>query len=206
MFGPVITTEAHLAFSGARTHSNKTPEMTAMIEALSFLRPRGPVARDANSGIFYDSKHAAGVCFGTTQARTHFQLALACQQSMLSVQHRLRLTMKHVYGHTGNHKNNVPIMPPHLGHSALCPVITLLHVGFGITLLPLLVLVLATTLETSWKNCVTLELKQHRYLTTGVSAMFLIVSSMTFSHALHHLLVALSFFPVRSLLQVPCCS
>ena len=46
MFGPVITTEAHLAFSGARTHSNNTAEMTAMIEALSCLGPHGPVARD----------------------------------------------------------------------------------------------------------------------------------------------------------------
>ena len=41
MFGPVITTEAHLAFSGARTHSNNTAEMTAMIEALFFWTP-GP--------------------------------------------------------------------------------------------------------------------------------------------------------------------
>ena len=37
LFGPVISNEAHLAFSGARTHSNNTAEMTAMIEALSFL-------------------------------------------------------------------------------------------------------------------------------------------------------------------------
>ena len=42
---------------------------------------------------------------GTIQARTDVQLALACQQSMLSVQHRLRLTMHHVYGHTGNLDN-----------------------------------------------------------------------------------------------------
>ena len=96
MFGPVITTEAHLAFSGARTRSNNTAETTAMIEALSFLGLRGPVARDANSCIYYDSKRAADVCLGTVQARTHVQLALACQQSMLSVQHRLRLTMRHV--------------------------------------------------------------------------------------------------------------
>ena len=68
-----------------------------MIEALSFLGPHGPVAHDAN-----DSKHAAGVCLGTIQARTQVQLALACQQSMLKVQHRLRFTMQHVYGHTGN--------------------------------------------------------------------------------------------------------
>ena len=33
MFGPVITTEAHLAFSSTRIHSNNTAEMTAMIEA-----------------------------------------------------------------------------------------------------------------------------------------------------------------------------
>ena len=136
MFGPVITSEAHLAFSGARTHSNNTAETTAMIEALSFLRPRGPVARDANSCICDDSKYAAGVCLGTVQARTHVQLA----QSMLGVQHRLRLTMQHVYGHTGNLGKNVPIMPPHLGHSALCPIVTLLHAAFVTTLIPLPVL------------------------------------------------------------------
>ena len=76
--------------------------MSALIEALSFLGPRGPVARDANSCIYHDSKHAAGVCLGTIQARTHVQLALACQRSMLKVQYRLRFTMQHVYGHTGN--------------------------------------------------------------------------------------------------------
>ena len=44
MFG-VVTSEVHLAFSGARTHSNNTAEMTAMVEALSFLGPHGPVAQ-----------------------------------------------------------------------------------------------------------------------------------------------------------------
>ena len=102
MFGPVITNEAHLAFSGARVHSNKTAEMTAMIEALSFLGPRGPVTHDEQSCIFFDSMHAAGICLGTNQARTHVQLALACQQSMIRVQHCLRLTMQHVYCHSGN--------------------------------------------------------------------------------------------------------
>ena len=42
MFGPVITTEAHLAFAGASVHSNNTAEMSAIVEALSFL---GPMAR-----------------------------------------------------------------------------------------------------------------------------------------------------------------
>ena len=87
MFGPVITTETHLALAGARVHSNNTAEMSAMI-----LGPHGPVAREANSCIFYVSKCAAGICLGTIQARTHVQLALACQQSLLKVYHRLRFT------------------------------------------------------------------------------------------------------------------
>ena len=91
--------------------------MTAVVESLSFHGPRGPVAREPNSGIYHDPKHAAGVCLGTIQARTHVQLTLACQRWTLCAQHKLRLTMQHVYGHTGN-LGNVLIMPPPLGHSA----------------------------------------------------------------------------------------
>ena len=102
MFGLVVSVEAHLAFSGARRHSINTAEMTAMIEALSFLGPHGLVARDEQSCIYYDSLHAACICLGTIKARTHVQLALACQRSMISAQRKLRLTMQHVYGHSGN--------------------------------------------------------------------------------------------------------
>ena len=49
MFGPVITSETHLAFFGARIHSNNTTEITAMIEALAFLGPRSPVTPDEES-------------------------------------------------------------------------------------------------------------------------------------------------------------
>ena len=51
LFVPVVTTEAPLAFSGARNHSNNTAEMTAMFEALSFLGPQGPVNPDEQSRI-----------------------------------------------------------------------------------------------------------------------------------------------------------
>ena len=50
-----------------------------MIEAVSFLGPRGTITPDEQSRIYYDSMHAAGICLGTIQARTHVQLALACQ-------------------------------------------------------------------------------------------------------------------------------
>ena len=32
MFGPVITTEAHLAYAGARLHTNNTAELWSIIE------------------------------------------------------------------------------------------------------------------------------------------------------------------------------
>ena len=49
--------EGGLAFPDLDTeiHSNNTAEMTAMIEALHFLGPRGPVTRDEQSCIYYDS-------------------------------------------------------------------------------------------------------------------------------------------------------
>ena len=43
-----------------------------------------------------------GICVGTIQDRTHVQLALGCQQSVIHAQHRIRLTMQRVYGHGGN--------------------------------------------------------------------------------------------------------
>ena len=169
MFGPVITAEAHLAFAGARTHSSNTAEMSAMVEALSFLGPHGPVARDRNSCVFYDSKHAAGVCLGTIQARAHIQLAFTCQQSLLKVQHRQRFTMQHVYGHTGNLGNECA------DHVAACGALGLVsNHGLIILLIPSHVLLPATTLAMSWTNCVTLEQSMFLPLSTktGDSTLF----------------------------------
>ena len=102
MFGPVVTKETHPAFSRAKASSNNTAEMTAIIKALYFLGPRRSIARHEEACIFCDSTHAAGICLGTIQARSHVQVPLACQRYTLCVQHRLRLTMHHVYGHAGN--------------------------------------------------------------------------------------------------------
>ena len=96
-----VSTEAHLA---------QEPEpipitpltLLSMIEALSVLGPSDTAARDAGSCIFYDSKHAAGVCLGTIRARTLVQLGLSCQRLLLKVQLGQRFTMQHVYSHAEN--------------------------------------------------------------------------------------------------------
>ena len=59
MFVPVVTTEAHLAFSGTRTHSNNSAVMTATIEALSFFVLHGRFGLNEQSCSFYDSLLAA---------------------------------------------------------------------------------------------------------------------------------------------------
>ena len=101
MFGPVVTTEAHLAFSGSGAHSNDTAEMTAMIEPLSFLGLRGPVAQDEEPCFLWFQTRCWSLS-GHDPSLTHMQVALACQRSMICAQHRLRLTVQHVYGDTGN--------------------------------------------------------------------------------------------------------
>ena len=77
MIGPVVTTEAHPAFSGARTHSNNTAEMTAMIEALSCLGPHGPAARDEQSCII------TTLCMLLVFARALSKLVLMCSWHLL---------------------------------------------------------------------------------------------------------------------------
>ena len=81
--------------------------------------------------FFYDSTHAAGICLGTIQARTHVQLALACQQSMIRVQNRLRFTMKHVYGHSGHLGNECADHAASLGTCGLSLATMSPRVGFG---------------------------------------------------------------------------
>ena len=177
MFGPVITTEAHLAFAGSRVHSNNAAEMSATVEALSFLGHHGPVARDAHSCVFFDSKHAAGVCLGTIHARTHVHLGLSCQQLWLKVQHRLRFTMQHVHSHAEN------LSWKRMRRSCCCTgcvwlenkTVTFPHVGHITPLIPFHVLLPAATLGMFWKSYV-----------TPIRSMFLPPSTKPGDSALFH--------------------
>ena len=62
----------------ARTQSNNTAEMTAMIEALS-------LTRNEQWCDCFDSLHAAGLCSGTIQNRTHVQLAFRVKDPWFSL-------------------------------------------------------------------------------------------------------------------------
>ena len=92
IFGPVITTEAHLEFAGAMLHSNNTAEL---------LEYRW-VARDSQACIFFESWHAASICLGTVQSQANVPLRLACQRLLLQTQLRLRFAVQHICSHAQN--------------------------------------------------------------------------------------------------------
>ena len=169
MFGPVITAEAHLAFSDARTHSNNTAEITAMVEALSVLGPRGPVAV-MRVRVFIMTPNMLLVCVWAGSS-PH---TCAAGASMSTIYDQCPNTG---YGSPCNtylvtvdiSVMNVLIMPPHLGHSALPLTITLPPAGFIITLMHPRVLMVVTTSERSWNECNTLEQMQRHFPKIGVS-------------------------------------
>ena len=104
---------------------------------------------------------------------------------MLKVQHRLRLTMQHVYGHTGNLGNERADHAAALGTFGFVSNHNLrwvLHnfdtsACFGS----------CNNTGDVLEKCVALELRQHRHLRTGFSTVFLIGFSVTFTHKLRHL-------------------
>ena len=133
------------------------------------------------------------------------QLAFVCQQVMLGVQYRLRLTMQHVHGHTGNLGNEC------VDHAAALGT-------FG--------LVSSHNLATRWarhnfdtsacfgscnnigevlENYATLELKQRRYLATGVRAVFFIGPSDFHARIASYVVCSQSFFFSQPF-TVPCCT
>ena len=158
---PVLTTEAHLAYAGARTHSNNTAEISSMIEALSFLGNSGTLARDARSCFFYGSKRAAGVCFGHNPC-SDVQLGLSYQRLLLKVQLRLRFTMQHVYSHAETLGNECADRAAALRIFGLVSNQNLSTRWARHSLIPIHALLLATTLVMSWNSYVILE--QRRYL------------------------------------------
>ena len=148
MFVPSSPTKAHLAFSGARAHSNNTAEMTSMIEALSFLGPHGPVVRDEQSCFFLKKK--------ILNTRLEFAWARSRLVHMCSWHSHVNDPWYALNTNFGSPCNtctvtveiwvmNVLTMPPHLGLSALSLATTLPPAGFIITLTHLLVLMIATT-------------------------------------------------------------
>ena len=101
--GPVICDPRHPAFSGARTRSNSTAELTGVAEALQWASDvtlRGERAR-----ILYESKHAARMALGLALAKKNINLANRCDDLLLRTKNKIFISVHHVYGPAGNAGN-----------------------------------------------------------------------------------------------------
>ena len=97
-----------------------------------------------------DSKHAAGVCLGTVQARTFFQVHLHVGGRRYALNTSYGLPCNTCADKVGIWVMNVPIMLLHLVHLASFPATTLPLAGFVKTLTRLLVVMVVTT----WRDYV----------------------------------------------------
>ena len=181
MFGPVITTEAHLALVPESTPT--TPlKCRPWLRPSPFLDPmvQLPVMR---TRVSFMTPNMLPV-FAQARFRPH-----ACTAA--ERQHRPRFTMQHVYGHTGNLGHECADHAAALGSLGLVSSHTLstrwAHHSFDSASLH--ALLPATTLAMSWRNCVTLAQRWSRLpnTKTAVSALCLVRFSMVRTHTLHRM-------------------
>ena len=125
----------------------------------------------------------AGLCLGTIQARTHVQLALACQRSMILAQRKLRLTMQHVYGHSGNLGNECADHAAALGTFGLTSNhdVATRWIHHNISTHPR-VLMPVTISPRSWNNCDAFDQMLRRFPQIANSVVFTIGSIVFLVH------------------------
>ena len=96
----------------------------------------------------------------------HTCIGTSCQRSTLCAQHRLRLTMQHVYGHTGNLGNECAAVLGAFGFESSRNLATRwVRHNFDTSARFGSCNIIGEVLENTW----TLELKLCRYLTAGIS-------------------------------------
>lgn len=103
LFGPVILDAGELGFLGAEVGSNNTGELSAICEALLWLRDHELSGRAA--AIFYDSEYAAKITQKIYNAQKNKQLAKQAQELYVATMKQRRLRFVHVKGHAGHRWN-----------------------------------------------------------------------------------------------------
>lgn len=105
LFGPVVLDAASPLFLGAEVGSNNTGELTAICEALLWLRDCDRSTRSA--AIVYDSIYAAKITTGEFRAQKNQRLAAEARGLLREVQAKRRVRLLHVKGHSGQRWNEV---------------------------------------------------------------------------------------------------
>ncbi|KAK7247846.1 Ribonuclease H1 [Aureococcus anophagefferens] len=105
-WGPVELARGAAGYLGAEKCSNNTGELSAIGEALLWLRDEDRGA--ARALICYDSKYAANITDGTYRAHKNVDLARTCQSLFAAERSRRAggVALQHVKGHSGDAFND----------------------------------------------------------------------------------------------------
>lgn len=100
LYGPVITDDTSPLSLGATCGSNNTGELSAMGEALLWLRDEAP-DKGTPAVLHYDSEYAANIVLSRNKGHKNVELAKHLQALYTEVQEQRPLYLTHVKGHSG---------------------------------------------------------------------------------------------------------
>ena len=103
LYGPVELAASASYFLGAETGSNNTGELSAIAEALMWLRDS---AGPGTAVIRYDSEYAAKITQRIFAAHKNKALATTCQSLLDAVRRTRTVSFEHVKGHSGDPGND----------------------------------------------------------------------------------------------------
>ncbi len=99
LYGPVVICAEDEAFLGATKHSNNTAELSAICEALLWLRDEAPGDSALDACILYDSEYAADSIVGINHGVENFDLVDYGRKLYDEVRQQRQISWQHVYGH-----------------------------------------------------------------------------------------------------------
>ena len=107
LHAPVICEEWHPMWIGSREKTNNTGELTAIGEAMLWLLGEAPDDGTLPVEIRFDSKYAANIASGTWLPKSNEELAWKVRQITREVEEKRVIVWTHVYGHSGEHDNEL---------------------------------------------------------------------------------------------------
>lgn len=104
LFGPVVCNSSDRGFLGAEVGSNNTGELSAVCEALIYVRD---TLNDCEVCIYHDSTYAVNVITGEMKAKKNKALVETGKSLLTEAQTCCMVTFQHVKAHSGDKWNDL---------------------------------------------------------------------------------------------------
>lgn len=101
LYGPVVTDRDSPLSLGAEVGSNNTGELSALGEAMLWLRDEAPGSKTLPAAVHYDSQYAANIATGRNRAHKNLELASTVQRLYAEIKQQRPLSLVYVKGHSG---------------------------------------------------------------------------------------------------------